>query len=452
LIAGIAVTAGAAGFFIGRVSSPTHAGNAGDSKGASASAWKDDGNGEGNASRNGGRASQSATMVSDQRVPWTRDRLVNAARQTLSAGSVFAGIPRAIRICETLEKEDFPMALQVAGSMSADYDDHEVFQVFVMNRWAQLDPRGFADYLQKTPSSDPLHFMDETADIIMPVWLEQNQLEAVQWVKGVADPGKRKELMEKVVGVMAKLDPDGVVAFTRVHAPELLGDKGLPEAIVEAWKNGIPEDAARRLAEAGDTTELRDVAVRWAKKDQGAAMKWAQGLAEPEQRKQALIGVFSLWATKDFDKALVAAIENDDGQTSGHVLDAVLDSWPAKDVASFQGRAASLPNGPVRVKGYGVIANKLAQQNATTAAEWLLSLPISAEKDEAMSKFAVAAVGKHGAAAMEWAGAIGEPAKRESALRAALGEWFRNDPAAAYRWTFTSDIMLADEKQALLRP
>jgi len=271
-------------------------------------------------------------------------------------------------------------------------------------------------------------------------------------VKSIADPAKRTELMEEVVGVIAQTDPDGVMAFTRIHAPELLGEKGLPEGIIEAWKSGIPEVAARRLADAGVTTELSEVAVRWAKKDNVAAMNWAQGLTEPEQREQALIGVFSVWASKDFDQALTAALEYEAGPIADNVLDAILDKWPAKDVATIQARAASLPEGPVRVKGYGVIASKLAQESATNAANWLAGLPISPEKDEAMAKFAIAAVSKHGAAAMEWAGAIENPARRETALRTALGEWFRNEPVAAYRWTLTSDIMLPDEKQALLKP
>jgi hypothetical protein len=398
------------------------------------------------------RGPQSASIASDQRVPWTRERLLKAASQTLAASSAWAGIPKAIRLCDTLEKDDFPLALEVANSLSIDRDDQPFFQIFAMNRWAQVDPRGFADYLQKSPSNDALPFLDKTADIVLPVWLEQNQLEAVQWVKSIADPAKRAELMEQVVGVIAQMDPVGVLAFTRVHAPELLGEKELPQAILDAWKSGVPEDAARRLVEAGNTSELHEVAVRWAKKDKDAAMKWAQGLTEPEQREQALIGVFTLWASKDFDQALAAALEDEAGPIAGNVLDAVLNRWPTKDVAAIQARAASLPAGPVRVKGYGVIANKLAQENATTAAEWLAGLPISQEKDEAMAKFAITAVKKHGAAAMDWAGAIENSAKRETTLKAALGEWFRNEPFAAYQWTLTSDVMLSDEKQALLKP
>ena len=449
LIAGFAATAvvsGAVGFFIGRVSSPSHL-----AKGITSAVENSGINGD-EATRHAIRGSQSAIVAPDQRVPWTRERLLMAAARTLGSGSGFGCIPKAIRLCETLENDDFPLALEVAKSMSTDYDNSGLFRIFVVNRWAQLDPRGLAEHLQKSASKDALPFLDETAEILLPAWLEQNQLEAVQWVKSIADPAKRTELMEQIVGVIAHNDPDGVIAFTRIHAPELLSGKELPEEILEAWKSGIPEDAARRLAEAGITDELREVAVRWARKDQPAALKWAQGLTEPGQREQALIGVFALWASNDFDKALGVALANEAGPISEKVLDAILAKWPAKDVAGFQTRAASLPNGPGRVKVYGLIANKLAQENATTAANWLAGLPISQEKDEAMAKFAVAAVTKHGAAAMEWAGAIENPAKRESALKTALGEWFRNEPGAAYQWILTSDGMLPEEKQALLKP
>ncbi len=453
LIAVALLIAGSIGFFIGRLSGPT----SGSAVGAIDSASLSQAGGpssmkDGVNAQDAANAGRNARMAPEERVPWTRDRLKNAARQVLSSGSVFAGIPRAIRICATLEKEDFPMALQVAGSMAEDYDDHEVFQVFIMNRWAELDPRGFAEYLKDSSSKDPLHFMDETKDIILPVWLERNQLEAVQWAKSIADPEKRRELMESVVGVMAKLDPDGVVAFTRTHAPELLGEKGLPSVILDAWKSGAPEDAARRLVEAGDSSAvLHNVALRWAAKDRVAALKWAKELTDPEQRAQAMTAVFSHWAAKDFDGALAAVMESEEGAHGGRVLDAVLDSWPASDVASFQARAAGLPSGPARVRGYGVIANRLARDNPASAAEWLGKLPVSEEKDEALSKFAIAAVSQHGGAAMEWAETIDDPAKRRDTLRAALDQWFRDQPVAAFQWIVTPDEMTTAEKQALMK-
>ncbi len=452
-MAAVVLIAGSAGFFIGRVSAPVSDGGTGSSHSTPAgtagalSAINDRAG-----SPSAADAARNSGLAPEDRVPWTRDRLKNAARQVLSSGSVFAGIPRAIRICASLEKEDFPMALQVAGSMAEDFSEHEVFQVFVMNRWAELDPRGFAEYLKDTSSKDPLHFMDETKDIVLPVWLERNQLEAVQWAKSIADTEKRREMMEAVVGVMAKLDPNGVVAFTRTHAPELLGEKGLPPVILNAWKDGAPEEAARRLVAAGDSTAvLHDVALRWAAKDQTAAMKWAKELANPEQRTQAMKAVFSQWASKDFDSALAAVMESEGDSRGGPVLEAVLNHWPERDLKSFESRAAALPNGPIKVRGYGVIANKLANDNPASAAEWLGKLPVSEEKDEALSKFAVAAVGKHGAAAMEWAEVIDDPAKRRETLRTALDQWFRSEPAAAYQWMLTSDAMTTQEKEALLR-
>jgi hypothetical protein len=91
-----------------------------------------------------------------------------------------------------------------------------------------------------------------------------------------------------------------------------------------------------------------------------------------------------------------------------------------------------------------------ARSDAEKAARWVEQLPAGSTRDAAASEFAVRVVEADPESASIWAASIGDPNRRENALRATHQKWKAIDKAAAVQWLRSTSALSEDAKQRLL--
>jgi len=276
-------------------------------------------------------------------------------------------------------------------------------------------------------------------------------LQVVRWARGLQDKKVREDALEKLLETLAIRDPEGALAFARLHAPELLPEDKLPDWFAKGLKNADPQEAAERFARFGDAGNMAHVVGRWAAKDREAAMKWADALDDAKQRQEALSSVFSIWSEKEFSAALAAFDRTKrDGANLSGTAGQFVERWPANDLSGLQKWAGRLEEGPEQTEAYRRLGYRFSRADLDGGAKWLESLPKGEARDGAIEQFAMGAVEKDGAAALQWALSVGDADKRRDAMKRVTQEWFRVDAAAAFEWLQHSTDMTAEEKRRVL--
>lgn len=353
-----------------------------------------------------------------------------------------------LRLVDSLNLEDMPAALQALEDVK-DLEGDEIFAVFLMMRWAELDP---ADAVEKVKSYNQNSFFNPAQQVIIPAWTEKDPFAALAWAKALTDSDRKKEALELILQTVASRSVEEALQMARSHAPELVPKEGLPRPIVEALNQKSASEAARRFAAANALQELEGAMNRWAGKDRPAAMAWARALQDPEQQRAAINAVITQWASADVKAAAVAFDElaADLGKLAP-AAKAIAQHWPQDDLTSLKQRVAQLPDGATRNEMSTQLAERFGATDPESGAQWLDSLPAGQARDRAMQGYAKTVARKDGGAAMEWALTITNPDLRNAAMHEVASDWFSRNPAEAYTWMRDASELSEEQKQALLR-
>lgn len=397
---------------------------------------------------------EDADSESVRRQPWDRARLVAAGRSLRREGSVATILRRAIQISDQLGPDDFPGVMDGGADGSADKEMADMIELFATARWAELDPKAAVEYMVKNKKFGG--WFDFDGMLLWSIWGSKDPNGAVAFAKGMEDASARKDGLQVIVESLARMDPDNAIAFARVHAPELVKDGSLSSALNENKDPSQPEENARRLVSFHDpedsTSGIEQAASAWATQNRGAALQWAQALADPKVRAAALAGVYREWlpaAPKEAAAAFLAEARN------GEVLDGIAfggaNEWPLDDWAGAAAWAGKLPSEKERSAAYSALAVRLGKDNSKAGADWLQSLPPTSEKDAAISAYATEVAGEDAAGAMEWTFTISDPARRKEAGWFVVKHWFERNPSEAISWFQKTDSLTPAQKQELLK-
>ena len=277
--------------------------------------------------------------------------------------------------------------------------------------------------LRNSSVEDPLPWLKEELPRGGPLygggWGERFAKGIADWVQG-AKCGEAAEW-----AATAACDPQGVV----------FGE------IVKEWGQRDPDALRTWLA---DSTATRDAAVveklgkhlrEMAQNDRAAMLAWTDalppGLLRDEAHFQAALSVGGASNLAQATAAYSAVAGRDkDGALAGQ-LATVLATKNAPAAVQW---AMQFPEGKVRERVLGKVAEKWSQRDLRSAAAWIEQLPAGSERDRAVTEYARIAAHADPAAAAEWVSQVADPEARTLAAMWVFGRWSWENPEGARAW------------------
>lgn len=142
------------------------------------------------------------------------------------------------------------------------------------------------------------------------------------------------------------------------------------------------------------------------------------------------------WALRQPDAALASLDSIRDPVTRSRAASQVYFGWARSDAAGLAAHALSLPPGEARTQALAEALPIWVEKDPVAATAWINDNDTGGDFDDGASAVAnlQTLVTRQPAKAMEWAGSINDPHKREQTLRSVFRQWAEKDPAAARRF------------------
>ena len=243
------------------------------------------------------------------------------------------------------------------------------FQATMLRRWAETDPERASDATKTLAELPSVVYVDIARN-----WVSKNLDAALKWARSIPFPQARNQALRKAVQEWAKSD----IQNAATYAASEPACQSMLDSMAQQWanhdlssalnwatnlpagtvKNRVLEQIIHRLAKTDPRAALNeataldseparrkilaDIGAQWAQTDPEAASAWATQLTIPYQR--------------EFGKAFLGSCTNQD---MSPVADVLMALRPA-----------------VRNQLVGELASKWANQNLSTAVQWLESLPV----------------------------------------------------------------------------
>ena len=392
-----------------------------------------------------------AEQIAARRIPWTRERLLHSVSAMGQEPDIMHAVRFGMKLTEQLGLDDFPLALEVAAEMKDQLDEEgQIYMAMALMRWAELKPEGVAEYL-KANDKIGKGFIFSDSDMVFAVWGASNPTAAIAWARTLEE-GQQSGAIKKILEAAARRDVDQAIALAQAHAPELMKDGSLGDAIDSALRKRDPERSARTIASLGNADKIKFAALQWALKDPGAAMRWAQELPDEKLRAEALKGVWQEFTSKHPEEAAAQLSKN--SAAAPFIADTGKDiarNLAEKDPQKAAQWAATLRQPEARKEAFSALGEYHAGKDGADAGQWLNTLPEGVDRESAIKGFVYRAKDNYPEEATAWATAIQDTDARRAALSTALGYWCRNDLLAALEWLQTSPGISDEDRQAILK-
>jgi hypothetical protein len=176
--------------------------------------------------------------------------------------------------------------------------------------------------------------------------------------------------------------------------------------------------------------------LHWAERDLPAALAWAEGLSEPELRRDCLASLCTVWCGKDPPTAMKFIQSHDLGSCRTPLLLSALTGWMRLSPSQALAWADSLPPDGFKQEALATAAYALAATDipgaATIAIEDLAAAP--ALQQAALIDIVHSWTGQDPLAAAQWVSEFPPGALREAVLRELILTWRQRDVSAATAW------------------
>ena len=255
-----------------------------------------------------------------------------------------------------------------------------------------------------------------------------------------------------ILGTVARRDIDEAIAMAKTHAPELLKSDAFADAVGKGTNRRDMEKTVRRLAELGDTVNIKSAIQRWTNQNASAAFQWADELPDDKLRAEALKAAWPQFAHAEPEKAAEKlSMAKADAPFAEGTAKAVAKKLSETDPQAAARWAATLPQVAARKEAYEVLGEFMGRMKPVEGAQWLDGLAPGKDRDFAVTEYVHKTSEKDPAAATDWALTIGDSERRINVLRGTLGHWFEKNPAAAIEWLQTSTSISEEDRQAILK-
>lgn len=439
-----------------------------------------------------------------QKAP-ARSDPVERLRAADRSGAEFRRGRQTLLIVESLPPDSIATALaEIVSPGAAQYPQSARF---LAERLAFERPQAAVEWLTRTAPQDS---RPAFSGIIFRVLSERDPATARAALSALTDPEMRRSAA-RAMGIEVKPDGAGAGPVERGGSAEQ-SEPPSATAIANAG-SAHPAEAARQILSQFPPSEERlgalgTVAMFWATRDPSDALRWAQSLQIPGERKRAIMSVLLKFTpdalVSDFHKLdaadkreaqpAVARWASEDPEAAGKWLAdqpqwnnraefarAIAREWAAKDPRAAAAFALEeMPAGKPLLCTMETIAGKWAETDPGAALDWTATLKPSALRHAACIQIMKAwAKGEPQAAAdyltafpqgelkdemvepvvQQWAQTeprkavalaqqIGATPERQSATLAALHLWGKSDPDAAARYLY--EIPAGEPKEHLI--
>lgn len=288
-----------------------------------------------------------------------------------------------LKLLETLNSpEDIKKALDIVSAQRGrggwDRMSRGGEMVMLLQKWAQLDPKGAVAFADASGGRDEKWFATST---VLRTWTRTQPHEALAWAEQHGNTGGEGEgnfALMAVVSQLAKSDLDR--AIQAAGTQELSRARGrMMETLVSELISQRGEDAARASVLDLPPGSFRDnmiaqLAGRLADANAATTVEWVMGMPAGDARNRALAETINQWAEDD----------------------------------------------------------------PTAAGNYLSRLPASAETDSARERYSWQVVRRDPEGALAWAATISDEQSRARTIENLVRTWARRDEAAAKAWVARS--------------
>ncbi len=274
----------------------------------------------------------------------------------------------------------------------------------LLGQMVNANPVDASVYIAQMPASS------SRDDLILHVassLAKQDFQSAINWAQGLAQDvpdSVRQKAWRQIIDTIAVKDPSSAAAY----AQSLITDPNARAAVI-----GVADD--------------------WAKSDSKAALAWTESLPPGPTRDSAMAAAVAGFSHIDAVEAWNYALNNlPAGTPATKAAQAEIAVFLSKTnpVAAAQA-VMTLPPGNSRSFATPIIADNLAQQDASAAAKFVESIPVGAERDSVMQRVIPTQALNNGAAAYALALTSSTDDNRYITIGQALTGWAVYDPVAA---------------------
>ena len=303
-------------------------------------------------------------------------------------------------------------------------------------------------------------------------WFDADPNAALAYLKTMPRGNEYTQAMFAALQSIAKDDPQRALLLAQEMATTH-EQKFIYSALFDHIA-GISVDSAINdldLVPAGEARQnaLRALAAKWADRDVETLLKWAGGLADPDERAAAIETTLAVFAKRDPQQALALAGSYSEDLDSDALERVQADA--IKQLTGINPQAAAeyvsqLPPGELQKNSAGQVARALAsqdvdaalawvqnlpnsdsknvalintldiwaKQNAAEAAQFVANMPAGAEQDYAVAHLAENLAEKNPELAVQWIDSLSSDSARVNATISAASGWARQAPADATQW------------------
>lgn len=404
-----------------------------------------------------GTAGSAAGTIEEQLAgrqgKWTKERLHTSIAAIGREPDLIHAARFTIKFTDQLGPEDFPLALTIIEDKKDDLgDEAEIYAMLAMARWADIDPKALGDYLQSEDKLGGKWIGPSDMDMALGGWAARDPIGAIGWAKSLKKKEDQERGIKAILSTVARRDIDEAIAMAKTHAPELLKTDALADALADRTNKRDMEKTVRRLAELGDTVNMKPAIQRWTNLNASAAFQWAEELPDEKMRDEALKAAWPQFANAEPEKAAekLSQAAADAPFVEG-TAKAVAQKLSKEDPAAARRWAATLLQPNAREEAYTLIGEFMGEKKPAEGAKWLDGLALGKDRDVAIASYVHKASGEDPAAANDWALTISDSERRINALRGTLGAWFEKSPADAIEWLQNSTSLSEQDRQAILK-
>jgi hypothetical protein len=308
---------------------------------------------------------------------------------------------------------DAPAALGSAISLRDPRFRHEAIAAVLRGADANV-ARGLAESINRLPPqalspNDQQIFLSSAVS----KWSEVEPVAAAHFVDAIGTSGLDLTMtFSSIAASWASQDPAAALAWAQQH-PDGFGNQALQGAINGWWRKdpGAAEAYVAALPDAGGREMAACLASALFRADPVHAREWISQLPSLQARQAADSAIAQLWATDD---------------------PAAATRWAAQLPADEGGFSA------------GAAAALWAKQDPAAAGDFLNSLG-GTMRDGAVVSFSAVTALENPSVGLTWASTIGDPKMRADTEERIVGEWLRQDEAAARAWIQNSSLPQADK-------
>ncbi len=231
-----------------------------------------------------------------------------------------------------------------------DGDGYAFATVFI-DEYAQIDPAAAAQWCDMLPEQlvYPAH------QLLTRHWVRQDPGEVDTWMQTLKDDGLRANVIRMMGQSLTVSDSSKFAA---------------------QW-------SAELAHRAKDGPRLSEVVVsHWGKVDFEAAMAWANGLTDPDDRERGLVGLAQTRAESDAAAAAAWARDSLEGPVRAKAIQESLIRWTGSDPAAAAAWIDQLGEPAVVDATFDTVAMAWLRKDEAKATQWIATSPVDQRRKD----------------------------------------------------------------------